>query len=220
MKRMGMHAAAFVAVVSLAACAPADDPGRTVVTDDRAAAPDRLTGDMRETQEFVQRAVEKNMAEIELGRLAQGRATDPQVREFAQMMVQDHTESLSQLRQSAQRANITFTERLSDDAVELRQRLQGLSGAEFDREYMQAMVEAHEEMHDLVEDRADRVDHRADAGIAPERPEVGTTGEDPARIGTIEVDRWASSTLPTVERHHQRAQEIRDRLDNGATARR
>lgn len=218
MKRMGMYAAAMAAVVSLAACAPADDPNRTGVADRTGVDLTDTRGTSGDTREFVQQAVEKNMAEIELGRLAQERASDPQVREFAQMMVDDHTKSLNELRQSAQRENITFTERLSDDSIELQQRLQGLSGAEFDREYMQAMIEAHEEMHDLVEDQAERLDRRADAGDPTDRGAVGTTGEIGRQDGT-EVGRWASSVLPTVERHHQRAQAIHDQLDNGAAGR-
>ena len=232
MKRMSIYAVALAATVSLAACGRDAGDERQTTTADRPA--DAGTGlgmglgnDARDNQEFVQQALEKNLAEIELSKLAQERAANPQVRQFAQQMVEEHTKALNELRQVAQRENLQVNEQLRDEHREKQQRLQGLKGAEFDREYMSAMVEGHDEMHSLLEDRADRRGDQAATGTA-DRGTVGTVGQpatqpaqpgqqqragEPAGQAQGELNQWAARTLPVVERHHERAQELRDQLD-------
>jgi putative membrane protein len=212
MKRLGIHAVALAAAFSLAACGQPDDtrqvgttaePGVGVGVGDHTATADRATHD------FVERAMQKNMTEIELGRLAQERASDPQVRQLAEQMVEDHTASLEELRQIAQRRNIQVTEEMTDDGRRLQERLQALKGPEFDREYVRATLEGHEEMRNLMGDRAE---HRTDYGPAGQQP-VGTVGEHP--MHGQELDQWAAGKRPLIERHHQMAQEIHQRIEKG-----
>jgi putative membrane protein len=241
MKRMSTYAVAFTAAISLAACGGAGDDRRTAADDQRTApgmdAPatggDAGTGTglgtamgMGGNQDFVRRAAEKNHAEIELSRLAQQRASNPQVRQYAQTMVDEHTKALEELRQVAQRENVQLTEELADDQREKRDRLQNLKGAEFDREYMQIMVDSHEEMRDLLEDRADRTGDRAAAGTADrpaaeqdrDRGTVGTTGAPQG--GDAQLNQWASKTLPVVQKHHERAQQLLKQVQNTGQQRR
>lgn len=215
MTRMSIHAVAFVAAISLAACGrPADD--RPMTGGDAAqpgAAPMARTDDTGR-RDFVQRATEKNLAEIELSRLAQERAQNPQVRQFAQTMVEDHTKSLNELRQIAQRENLQINEQLRDEHREQQQRLQAMKGTEFDREYMNIMVEGHGEMVSLLQDRT------GDRAMGPDRTDdrtVGTVGQQPDAQDGAELNQWAAQTLPVVERHHEQAEQIRDQLENQGT---
>src|SRR5262245_6598288 len=50
---------------------------------------------------FLGRAMEMNAAELEFSRLAQTKAQNQQVKDFANMMVEDHTKALEQLHQAA-----------------------------------------------------------------------------------------------------------------------
>jgi putative membrane protein len=221
MKRLGFYGVALTAAISLAACGQPEDTTRTgTVADPAVGTAERTTTDDRETQEFVQRAVEKNVTEVELGRMAQERASDPQVRKFAQQMVEDHTKSLEELRQIAQRRNIQVNEEITDDGRRLQERLQGMKGPEFDREYLSAMVDAHREMQDLVEDRADRAPAYGPADSPAGRQPVGTVGEQPAHMAGQELDQWAAKTRPVVERHQQQAQELHQRLEEAGAGRR
>src|SRR5262245_18463990 len=76
---------------------------------------------------------EANLAEIELGKLAQGKATNPRIKEFADMMVKDHTEGLVKVR--AADSNLPSDIKLNSKHQLTYDRLSKLSGAEFDREY-------------------------------------------------------------------------------------
>jgi len=214
MKRISIFALTLAAAVSVAACGESPRETGTVVGDRPGASattPGASAADMERTREFVQNATQHNMAEIELSKLAQERATNPQVRQFAQQMVEEHTKTLSELRQVAQRDNIQVTEALPEDHRELRDKLQGLKGAEFDREYMDAMVDGHEEMHSLLEDRADRLGDRTATGG---NDAVGTTGHQQTEAA---LNQWASKTLPSVAGHRGKARELRDQLGQQGT---
>ncbi len=99
-----------------------------------------------------------DQAEIQPSQLAQQRAQNAQVREFAQRMVTDHTALSDSLRALTQRQNITpqenaLSRQLQAQTDSVRQRLQGLSGAEFDREYMQYMVQSHQMTLNTIDQR-------------------------------------------------------------------
>src|SRR4051794_9661475 len=93
-------------------------------------------------QQFVQKAAIANMAEIQLGQLAAQHAENPQVKQFAQMMVDEHTQALEQLR-SVAGSSAQIPSELDGKHQKLQQKLSKLQGAEFDRAYMDAMVDAH-----------------------------------------------------------------------------
>jgi predicted outer membrane protein len=85
-------------------------------------------------------------------------------------------------------------------------RLSQLRGAEFDREYMKAMVEGHEKVKSMLTDRA-----KSDRGAVSRNRATGTTGTtgDSTQLDTA-VNQWASKSLPTVEQHLEKAKQIRD----------
>ena len=77
-----------------------------------------------------------------------------------------------------------------------------LSGAEFDREYMMAMVDGHREVKNMLETRANRTPTT-----------TGTSGRvaDDSRLNSA-VNQWAGKTLPVVTKHLERAEQISGRL--------
>lgn len=86
--------------------------------------------------------------EVQLGTLAQSRATDPRVRAFGQSMVTMHTDATSAMSALCQRNHITAHEsdrsrRLASDASAVQRRLDALRGADFDRAYLDAQVTQH-----------------------------------------------------------------------------
>jgi putative membrane protein len=105
-------------------------------------------------QEFVQKATVANMAEIQLGQLAVKQAQDPQVKQFAQMMVDEHTKALEQLRSAASSQGLQVASALDSKHQKLNDKLSKLQGSEFDRAYMDAMVDAHKDAEKLLKRRA------------------------------------------------------------------
>jgi putative membrane protein len=102
-----------------------------------------LTG---EEQTFIQKAATGDQAEIKLSQLALERASIPEVKQFAQTMVTDHRKSSSMLKPIAVDHGVTVAETLGSQTEGKIKRLEGQSGAAFDKTYIEMMVKDHEEM--------------------------------------------------------------------------
>jgi len=81
---------------------------------------------------FVKKAAQGRMAEVEMGKLASERASDPDVKKFGQRMVDDHTKANDQLKQVASSKNITLPESLNAKDEATMKKLSALSGAAFE----------------------------------------------------------------------------------------
>lgn len=138
---------------------------------------------MSADQRFVRDAAEGGMAEVELGKLAAEKGSSQDVKNFGQRMVDDHSKANDQLKQIASNEGVTLPEKLDAKDRALRIRLSKLSGATFDRVYMENMVRDH---------KKDVADFQKES----------TSGSDPA------VKQFASQTLPTLQEHLQQAESI------------
>jgi putative membrane protein len=127
-------------------------------------------------QEFVIDAAKGHLAELELGKLAETRATSDQVRTFAKKMVDDHQKALDNLKTVAANEKITLPTTLDPKDRALKNRLEQLSGHAFDRAYVRDMIRDHR--HDVAEFRTESKTAKA-----------------------ADVKQYASSTLPTLEDH-------------------
>jgi putative membrane protein len=162
---------------------------------------DRATahGQEGDARYFVEHAAMAGNAEVELGRLAVQKARSAEVKQFAEMMVRDHTKAGNELKQAVAAHNVETPKALDAEHRQLEGRLSRLDGAEFDREYMKAMVEGHKEMKSMVEGRVDKThDSRMP------KP-TGTSGTSPL---DMTVNQWAEKARPTVQQHLQKAEEI------------
>jgi putative membrane protein len=92
---------------------------------------------------FLQSAAQGGMAEVELGKLAQEKSNNQQVKDFGAKMVTDHTKMNDQVKDLAAKMNVNLpTEPTSADRRE-KAMLEQKSGADFDKAYMSAMVKDH-----------------------------------------------------------------------------
>jgi len=151
--------------------APAGQTGQT-----SSMASNKTTTNMAADQKFIHEAAIGGMAEVELGKLAEQNASNPEVKSLGQRMVDDHSKANDELKTLAQNKNITLPTELDAKHKALRDRLSKLQGAQFDRAYMQAMVQDHKK--DVSEFRHE-----------------STSAKDP------DVKSFASKTLPTLEEH-------------------
>jgi putative membrane protein len=102
------------------------------------------TGDVSADMPFIRQAASSNLMEIRLGQSAQSRATNAAVKQFAQRMVTDHSSMQNQLTSTASTSGQTFTPSLDSEHERQVNRIERLSGAEFDRAYMNLMIQAHQ----------------------------------------------------------------------------
>jgi putative membrane protein len=95
-------------------------------------------------QQFIDMAAQIDMVEANLGQLAQAASSSDQVKQYAQMLITDHTADYQQLKALAQQANLTVPTAI--DAEHNKAMIgpfQKLKGAAFDRKYAQEMVAGH-----------------------------------------------------------------------------
>ena len=94
-------------------------------------------------RKFIEDAAKGGMAEVQLAKLAQQRASSPEVKQFAQRMEQDHSKANEELRQLAQAKGVTMPGGPKAGAKHEERKLSKLQGQDFDREYMDYMVKDH-----------------------------------------------------------------------------
>jgi putative membrane protein len=92
---------------------------------------------------FVKKAALDGMTEVELGKLAQQKSENPDVRSFGERMVTDHTKANDQLKQIAQEKGYQVPAKLDAEHQAMVQKLSSKSGAAFDQAYADAMNKDH-----------------------------------------------------------------------------
>lgn len=142
---------------------------------------------------FVTKAAKGSMMEVELGKLAAQKGSSDEVKKFGQMMADDHGKAGDELKSIAQSKNISWPTTMDAKAKAMQDKLSKLSGAAFDRAYMQAMVS----------------DHRKDVN---EFQVEARSGKD------SDVKAWAAKTLPTLEGHLKHATEANRVVTTGGKA--
>jgi predicted outer membrane protein len=178
---------------------------------------------------FLKKAMQDSEAEIELGHLAQTKAQNQQVKDFANMMVTDHTQALNRLhdamgtstsstynksKQSADTTRSTGSIQLSKDAQQLKNRLSKLSGPAFDLEYMNIMVQEH---------RKDVREFEMEAGLAPgsttsstsdtsSDSQTATRAKPGMNANPNSAPAIARELLPTLKKHLEEAEKIQREL--------
>jgi putative membrane protein len=95
-------------------------------------------------KKFVEEALKGGMAEVQLGQLAAQKGNSEDVKQFGQKMVDDHTKLGDQMKTVASQIGVTPPMAISAKDRALMTKLQGMSGEEFDRTYIRAMVKDHE----------------------------------------------------------------------------
>jgi putative membrane protein len=138
------------------------------------------------TQTFMKDAATSGMAEVELSKLAKDRASNPRVKNFAEMMINDHSAANNDLKTIAREKNVTLPENLGKHQDHLED-LSKKNGAEFDKAYMKMMVNDHKDVVDEFE-------------------KVAQSGTDP------DVKTFASQKLPTLRKHLDSAKAINQSL--------
>src|SRR5262247_226548 len=98
-------------------------------------------GDLQESDlRFLREAAGGDLAEMALGKLVVDHGHSADVRAFGQRMMEDHTKGNEQLLTLAQSKQVELPTEVPASAKEAGERLAGMSGAAFDREFMKDMV--------------------------------------------------------------------------------
>ncbi len=99
---------------------------------------------VEQDQIFASEASANSRMEIELSKLATERAEDREVKQFAEHMVQEHDQMSQELSSILADLKVPQPDSMPAQAKSDLDRLSGLSGPSFDREYMKLMVRSHD----------------------------------------------------------------------------
>ena len=171
--------------------------------------------------EFVRDVAVKNMAEVELSRLALARATNQDIRSFAQTMIDEHSAAGDTLKSVVSGQPIQWPSQPDDKHRKRADELATKQGGEFDHEYVEAMVEGHLDLAAKLESRLD-VQSLADWKTAAagrthseELPEPKTALRDvqvrPNKGDndvTTRINQWAADTYPVTQKHLDTARRL------------
>ncbi len=106
---------------------------------------------------FAVDAANGGMAEVALSKIAEEKASDPKVKEFAKQMVSDHSKANEDLKMLAASKNITLPSAPNEDKQKAAADLGSKSGGDFDKAYVAQMKKDHEQTVKLFEDAQKQV---------------------------------------------------------------
>lgn len=144
---------------------------------------------------FIHDAALGNLEAEELGRLGAEKSSNQEVKSFAQKMADDHKQANDTLKQIATSLQYEPPSRPSSHAKSERARLEKLSGADFDREFLDLVVKEHQKDVSLFERESRRA--AAPAGLKS----------------------FAGTTLRGLQDHIKMAQDLSGKLGAGSPAR-
>lgn len=170
-----------------------DRVGQSATTDEnrteRTADASGMRRSKMDSAEFVKKAGAAGAAEVEAGKLGAQKATNPEVKAYAQKMVTDHTKANKELMAAAKSKNLTVPtepDMLHKGMMEKFERQK--ADADFDHDFMQQMVRDHEAVVELFQNAS------TDTNVDPE------------------LRSWAKKTLPHLEGHLKEAKALEGKL--------
>ena len=180
--------------MQLIACAALALPATTVRADKKTDTVETASGKRTTNladasdRKFIEKAASGGMAEVKLGHLATEKGTSPTVKEFGKRMVDDHGKANDELKTIASKKNFPLPTDVDSEAKATYDKLAKLSGSDFDKAYMDAMVKDH------------------DADVKEFKKEASLGGADP------DLKAWAQKTLSVIQEHDHMAHQDKDAI--------
>ena len=235
MRRTGpMWVAAAALSIAISGCSKTE--GTKSASSQEPSAPSGAVGtggagaNVKSDDDFVRDVAMKNMAEIELSRMALEKATSPDVKAFAERAVSDHAAAAEKLKSVVSGQPIEWPAQLDDKHRKTADELGSTQGADFDRDYVDAMIEGHQDLAAKLEARLD-VQSLADwktaaagrtrSNALPEPktalPDVQVRPGKSDNEGTTKINQWAAETYPVAQKHLDAARTLENAMKKRST---
>jgi putative membrane protein len=141
----------------------------------------------RKDRLFMDKAAAGGIEEVDLGNAVKDKASDQQVKDFANKMVTDHSKANDELKALMSQKGLSAPTDIPAKDKSTDDKIKAKSGADLDKAYMSDMVKDH------------------DADVKAFQTEA-KSGDDP------DVKAWAAKTLPTLEEHQKMANDIAQKV--------
>ncbi|WP_158945528.1 DUF4142 domain-containing protein [Granulicella sp. S190] len=155
------------------------------------------SGDVGQTMRdkmFLRKAAQGGIAEVKLGQLAAQRGGSDEVKAFGQRMVDDHTKLNSDMAPIADSMGVRLPKEMNKEDQAEYDKLSGLSGDDFDREYLSYMVkDHHKDLHEFRMEATSTTDPTLQTAVA--------NGTKVIHDHTVMVDKLAREKGVPVPEH-------------------
>jgi len=138
-------------------------------------------------QDFMMKASEANLAEIDMARIALEKSDNSDVRDYANMIRSDHTSALKDLADLMKQKNVSQPRTLAAETQQDINRMSNLTGPDLDREFMNMMVSDHQKIVEMFRDQQ-------------------------AIVQNADVKDYVDDFLPELEMHLDKAQRLQSKL--------
>lgn len=186
--------------------------------------------DVKGDAEFVQDVAIMHMAAIELSRIALNQATSPNIKAFAQQLIADHDAASAKLRSALSGRTSGWPAQLDEKHRRRADELTKKTGADFDREYVKAVIDGHQNLEARLESRLD-VQSLADWKTAAAGRTQSQALPDPAvqmrdvqlrpnksdNELTTKINQWAAETYPVAQKHLDTARTLENATEKRST---
>lgn len=132
---------------------------------------------------FIAQELADGMAEVKFAELAVSKTANPEVKELAQTLAKEHAKANDELRELAESNSLNLTPEISKPSEKNLQKMEKLSGAEFDESYLDYVISNH--------------------NSSIEKCERSAKGESNA-----ELQVWVAEMIPAMKAHVARAEAI------------
>jgi putative membrane protein len=133
-------------------------------------------------QQFITKAAQSGLMEVEVARIAQEKASSNEVKEYARKLEQDHQKANDALKQIASQKNVDLPADMGNHRQQV-DKLKNLSGDKFDQQFMKMQVQHH-------------------------KKDVNEFQKQTTRAMDSDVRNFASTNLPVLQEHLRQAQDL------------
>jgi predicted outer membrane protein len=240
MRRLGSLSAAAAAIIVVVGCSNSES---TKTDGTRRPAPEQApprptaigTGgaasDVKSDGEFVHDVALMNLAELELSRMALQKSTRPDVKTFAQTLIDDHAAAGDTLKSVVSDHSSEWPSQLDEKHRKDADDLAKKQGADFDSEYLEAIVHGHQDLTAKLESRLDlqsveewktaaagRTQSKALPNPKVDMPDVKVRPDKSNTDLGTKINQWAAETYPVAQKHLDTARALENATKNGEDA--
>jgi uncharacterized protein (DUF305 family) len=215
----GLRWATLILVGSavVAACQPGEDSATTdtgAAGDTGALGGTGAGGNTTADASTLGTVMAVHASEVQMGELAQEKATNAQVRQFAQRIEQEHQQFLDRGRQLSPQPDTAQADRqLVQMADSTMRRLRNMArGAAFDTAFVNAQVAAHEA---ALQRLGGQTGGQAGDTAGAAGRTGGDTGSAAGAGGSQNPSEWVNASRAAVQAHLQQARQLQQQLGGG-----
>lgn len=139
--------------------------------------------------QYLVDAAETDLKEIEIGKLAQQKGVDADVKAYGKMLVDDHTKSFNEVKALAGKKQITLPATITEDGQDDYNKLNEKTGLDFDKKFAEMMVDGHEKNIDKAQKASEKANDE-------------------------EIRMWAANKLTALTKHRDHAKTLKTKVDS------